>query len=80
MFVGSLRPFKGPVLVVRSASHFPSVDFVIIGEGIMANDPAAQVKSERLTNVSLLPSLKPSPLRDQYRQSDIFLFPSRWEG
>jgi glycosyltransferase involved in cell wall biosynthesis len=80
LFVGSLRPFKGPDLLVRAAGLFPSADFVIIGEGIMADDLAAKVRTERLTNVSLLGTLKPAALRDQYRQSDILLFPSRWEG
>jgi glycosyltransferase involved in cell wall biosynthesis len=80
LFVGSLRPFKGPDLLVRAAERFPSVDFVIIGEGIMADHLKAQIKAQHLTNVTLLGTFKPAALRDQYRQSDIFLFPSRWEG
>jgi glycosyltransferase involved in cell wall biosynthesis len=80
LFVGSLRPFKGPDLLLRAAGRFPSVDFVIVGEGIMANDLAAQVKADRMTNVSLIGTLQPAALRDQYRQADVFLFPSRWEG
>jgi glycosyltransferase involved in cell wall biosynthesis len=80
LFVGSLRPFKGPQLLLRAATRFPSVDFTIVGDGIMAGDLAAQVRSERLSNVSLLGSLRPVALRQQYQQSDIFLFPSRWEG
>lgn len=80
LFVGSLRPFKAPDLLVRAARLFPSVDFAIIGEGIMADDLAAQVRAQRLANVSLLGTVQPPALRDQYRESDIFLFPSRWEG
>lgn len=80
LFVGSLRPFKGPQLLVRAAARFPDIDFAIIGDGVMANDLAAQIRDERLGNVSLLGSFKPAALREQYRQSDIFLFPSRWEG
>jgi glycosyltransferase involved in cell wall biosynthesis len=80
LFVGSLRPFKGPDLLVRVAGLFSSVDFIIVGDGIMADDLAAQVKNERLSNVSLLGTFKPAALRDYYHHSDIFLFPSRWEG
>jgi glycosyltransferase involved in cell wall biosynthesis len=80
LFVGALRPFKGPQLLVRAAARFPSVDFAIIGEGVMAADLAAQIRAEHLSNVSLLGTFKPGGLRDQYRQSDIFLFPSCWEG
>lgn len=80
LFVGSLRPFKGPDLLLRAAGRFPFVDFVIVGEGIMAEDLTARVRAEHLTNVSLLGTLKAAALREQYRQCDIFLFPSRWEG
>lgn len=80
LFVGSLRPFKGPQLLVRAAAKFPGVDFAIIGDGLMANDLAAKVREARLSNVNLLGTFKPLALREQYRQSDIFLFPSQWEG
>lgn len=80
LFVGSLRPFKGPDLLMRAAARFPSADFVVVGDGIMADDLAAQVKVGGLVNVVLLGSLKPADVRDQYRQSDVFFFPSRWEG
>jgi glycosyltransferase involved in cell wall biosynthesis len=80
LFVGSLRPFKGPQLLLRAAVQFPSVDFAIVGEGMMADDLAAQVEAQHLSNLSLLGTFKPAALREQYRQSDIFLFPSRWEG
>ena len=80
LFVGSLRPFKGPDLVVRAAARFPSVDFAIIGEGMMADDLAARINAERLANVSLLGTFKPAALPVQYRRSDIFFYPSRWEG
>lgn len=80
LFVGALRPFKGPQLLVRAAAQFPSVEFVIIGEGIMAADLERQVREERLSNVQFARGLNAAVLRGQYRQADIFLFPSRWEG
>jgi glycosyltransferase involved in cell wall biosynthesis len=80
LFVGSLRPFKGPQVVLRAAAQFPSADFVIVGEGIMVADLEAQVRQERLSNVTFMGSLKAPAVRAQYQISDIFLFPSRWEG
>jgi len=80
LFVGSLRPFKGPQLLVRAASVFPAAEFFIVGDGIMAAELEAQVQRERLTNVKFARGLNREALREQYRQADIFLFPSRWEG
>jgi len=80
LFVGSLRPFKGPQLLLRAASLFPTADFVIVGDGIMAPELEARVREERLANVQFARGLSTVALRDQYRQADVFLFPSRWEG
>jgi glycosyltransferase involved in cell wall biosynthesis len=80
LFVGALRPFKGPQLVLRAAAQFPGADFVIVGDGILASELEAQVREERLANVEFARGLKPPALREHYRQADIFLFPSRWEG
>jgi glycosyltransferase involved in cell wall biosynthesis len=80
LFVGSLRPFKGPQLLLQAAARFPDADFVIVGDGMMAAELELRVQQERLTNVRLAGSLDIFALRDQYRAADIFLFPSRWEG
>lgn len=80
LFVGSLRPFKGPQLLLQAASSFPAAEFVIVGDGIMATELQARVRDQRLTNVTLTGSLSSTALREQYRRADIFLFPSRWEG
>lgn len=80
LFVGSLRPFKGPQVVVRAAAQFPVADFVIVGDGVMRPELESRVRADGLTNVTLTGSLSRSALRDQYRQADIFFFPSRWEG
>ena len=80
LFVGSLRPFKGPRTLLQAAARFPTVDFAIVGDGTMKNDLKAQAKSEGLNNVQFLGTLSRAALREQYRQADIFLFPSKWEG
>ena len=80
LFVGALRPFKGPQLLVRAAAQYPAVDFVLAGQGVMGSELQRQSEQQRLGNVYFLGSVDPPALREQYRQADIFLFPSRWEG
>ena len=80
LFVGSLRPFKGPQLLLRAAAQFPSVDFAIVGDGIMCEGLRQQAETEGLRNVQFLGTLSRASLRELYRRADIFLFPSGWEG
>lgn len=80
LFVGSLRPFKGPQLILKAAAQFPGAEFVIVGDGMMAGELEAQVRDRGLTNVTFARGLDLISLRDHYRQADIFLFPSKWEG
>ena len=80
LFVGSLRPFKGPQLLLRAAPRFPDADFLIVGDGVMATELEQRVRQEGLTNVRFARGLDVSALREQYRAADIFLFPSAWEG
>jgi glycosyltransferase involved in cell wall biosynthesis len=78
LFVGSLRPFKGPDVVLDAAERFPQADFVIVGDGMMA--PMLQARSAKLGNVEMKGSLSVPAVREEYRRADVFLFPSRWEG
>ncbi len=80
LFVGSLRPFKGPQLLVRAAAQFPEAEFVIAGDGPMYSDLKEQILESHLTNCHLLGAVYSADLRAQYRGADIFLFPSHWEG
>jgi glycosyltransferase involved in cell wall biosynthesis len=80
LFVGSLRPFKGPQLMLRAAVQFPAADFVIVGDGMLAADLENQAREQGLTNVKFLRAMSRIDLREQYCQADIFLFPSKWEG
>ena len=80
LFAGSLRPFKQPQLLVEAASRFPQADFVIAGEGLMAEELKAQVQRKQLVNVMLTGLLGADSLRKEYQLADVFLFPSAWEG
>ena len=80
LFVGSLRPFKQPQLLLKAAARFPQADFVIVGEGVMAAELKAQIERENLSNVTLAGLLGAEALKQQYQQADFFLFLSKWEG
>jgi glycosyltransferase involved in cell wall biosynthesis len=80
LFAGSLRPFKGPELVLDAAKRFPCATFALAGEGIMAAELGSFAHREKLHNVEFLGLLNAEELRAEYQLADIFLFPSRWEG
>jgi glycosyltransferase involved in cell wall biosynthesis len=80
LFVGSLRPFKQPQLLLDAASRFPQADFRIAGDGNLASALKDRIEREPLSNVTLLGPMSAPQLRDEYRAADIFLFPSSWEG
>jgi glycosyltransferase involved in cell wall biosynthesis len=80
LFVGSLRPFKQPQMLLETAVRFPLADFFIVGDGLMAEDLERRVRDEKLANVFLQGPLGEQSLRREYQKADVFLFPSAWEG
>jgi glycosyltransferase involved in cell wall biosynthesis len=80
LFVGSLRTYKQPHIVVDAAARFPQADFRIAGDGPLTVELRNRTTTERLKNVEFLGVLKAGRLRSEYQSADIFLFPSRWEG
>ena len=80
LFVGSLRPFKGPRIVLDAAARFPAADFVLVGDGVMAEELRERALKEGLNNVSFTGALPIWRVREEYRGADIFFFPSNWEG
>lgn len=78
LFVGALRQFKGPQVVLDAARRNPQADFVLVGDGVMAQELRDHAK--RLANVVMRGTLGRDAIREEYRAADIFLFPSRWEG
>jgi glycosyltransferase involved in cell wall biosynthesis len=80
LFVGSLRPFKQPQLLLDAAKRFPAADFAIAGTGEMLEQLNQRIEEERLSNAKLLGPLSAERLKLEYQKTDIFLFPSSWEG
>jgi glycosyltransferase involved in cell wall biosynthesis len=78
LFVGALRAFKGPQVVLDAAQRYPQADFVLVGDGVMGQELGERARS--LPNVSMRGTLGRAAIREEFRRADIFLFPSRWEG
>jgi glycosyltransferase involved in cell wall biosynthesis len=78
LFVGALRTFKGPQVVLDAAQRYPQADFVLVGDGVLAEELRGRAKS--LTNVVMRGSVGRDAIREEYRAADIFMFPSHWEG
>lgn len=80
LFVGALRPGKHPEMVLEAATRFPEADFRIVGEGPLGTEIRSRVVRENLKNVVVTGPMQPQRLRQEYRQADIFFFPSTSEG
>ena len=80
LFVGSLLPRKQPQVLLSAAVKFPQAQFRIVGDGPMRNELVSRVARDNLTNVTVVGPLQPDKLREEYRQADIFFFPSLFEG
>jgi glycosyltransferase involved in cell wall biosynthesis len=80
LFVGSLRPFKGPQLVLDAAARFSHADFVLVGTGSMEQELRARAGHDGLKNVHFTGSISLAAVRAEYHKSDVFFFPSAWEG
>ena len=80
LFVGSLCHRKQPDFLLKAAARFPGADFVIVGSGPMVFELASKISDMGLRNVILAGPLFAAPLREKYRDADVFFFPSAFEG
>jgi glycosyltransferase involved in cell wall biosynthesis len=78
LFVGALRVFKGPQVVLDAAQRFPHADFSLVGDGVLGQELRDRAKA--LANVTMRGTLSRAALCEEFRKADIFFFPSRWEG
>ena len=80
LFAGSFRKYKRADLVVEQAARFPEWEFRLAGagEGEIACRKQAQDASCR--NVNFLGHLNAAQLGEEFRQAQIFFFPSEVEG
>jgi glycosyltransferase involved in cell wall biosynthesis len=78
LFVGALRAFKGPRVLLDAAQCYPQADFILVGAGPLREELRDRARS--LANVEMRGTLGRTEIREEYRSADIFMFPSRWEG
>src|SRR5258708_1657738 len=78
LYVGALREFKGSRIVLDAAQRCPAADFILVGDGVLAQELRERAKG--LANVFMRGSLGRAAVREEYRAADVFMFPSRWEG
>lgn len=78
LYLGRLEVRKRPHYVARLAKIFPQCDFIIHGK---AGYPMLWQESEKVSNLTINTHVVSfEDLREIYRNSDIFLFPSIHEG
>ncbi len=75
-FVGRLVPEKGVESLVEAARSVPNADFLIAGDGPLAN----RLRENPPRNVMLMGPLPPSDIASLLLSADIFCLPSRSEG
>ena len=75
-----LRPFKQPQMLLEAAVRFPEADFVIAGEGLMADELKARIERERLSNVTLAGLLAAEAVEAAISAGRYFPVSVQWEG
>lgn len=79
LFVGRFRKIKRPWYVIKLAKEFPQCDFLIYGLDYPLGPMLKQI-SRNLRNVKINPFTSHEKLRYVYSNSDIFFYPSIYEG
>ena len=80
LYIGSFQKRKRPNVVLDIAKKYPKVSFSMIGDGPMYNQIKHLIIVNKISNVSLVKSVKYDEVGSYMRDSDIFLFPSIHEG
>jgi len=78
LYVGRLQYFKRPLYITKLAKDFPQLDFSIYGDGPLK--PKLEGVSHNLKNFTIHSFTPHEKLKHVYSNSDIFLFPSIFEG
>jgi glycosyltransferase involved in cell wall biosynthesis len=80
MFAGSFQERKHPELVLEAARRWPDLEFLLMGSGPMKPLLIDRIVKEKLSNVSIIPTMEYPEYAKLLVTADIFLFPSRIEG
>lgn len=77
-FIGALIPLKRPQIFIELAKRFPEIQFVLVGK----NNPEFDLSKEisQTKNVFRIKEMSRSEVAVLLASSDLFVFPSRFEG
>ncbi|MFZ0478920.1 MAG: glycosyltransferase family 4 protein [Terriglobales bacterium] len=80
LFAGSFRKYKRADLVVEQAARFPEWESRLAGKGEEEAACRKQAQNANCRNVQFLGHLNAAQLGEEFRQAQIFFFPSEVEG
>ena len=85
LYAGRLDYKKGLIELIKSAKditkHFPNTNYLIAGTGPLINDLLRLVKNEGLhSRFKFFGHVNQKTLRNLYRESNVFILPSYYEG
>jgi glycosyltransferase involved in cell wall biosynthesis len=78
VFAGSFRKYKRADSVIEQAARFPEWEFRLAGTG--EEEPACRKQAQNRRNIQFLGHLNAIQLGEEFRQAQIFFFPSEVEG
>lgn len=77
---GGCQPGKRPEVFLDCARQHPEADFTWYGDGPLRASLQDQAKSEAISNLSFPGQAGPDRLAEAFRNSDLFVMPSKAEG
>ncbi len=77
---GTVTNSKRAQLFLELASRYPHADFLWFGDGPMRQSLIHDTQGKRLPNLQFPGAVSPEALANEFRQSSLFVLPSRAEG
>jgi glycosyltransferase involved in cell wall biosynthesis len=76
LFVGQLRPYKGPTIAIDAIANQPGLTLTIVGRGSLEESLRRRISDRGATNVRMAGYLSDDELVDAYRDHDVCVLPS----
>jgi glycosyltransferase involved in cell wall biosynthesis len=76
LFVGQLRPYKGPAVAIDAVANQPGLALTIVGRGSLEESLRRRISDYGATNVRMAGYLGDDALVEAYRDHDVCVLPS----
>lgn len=76
VFCGQLTPLKDPIILAEAAKHYPAVDFLFLGDGVLKSIMIEKYKKNKNVHICGLVS----NVSEYFSVSDVYVMPSLSEG